>query len=375
MANECWDIVIVGGGFFGLVIAEHYCREGYQTLVLEREASAMTRASFANQARVHNGYHYPRSLLTAYRSRVNFPKFCNEYREAIISDFTKLYAIPRLGTKVSAHQFKTFMERIGAPICLAGQSFTKLFDSRTIEAVFEVTEYVFDALRLRDLAIDKLQNVGGQIKYETEALSISPVEGHFIVKAQKSQEELFFSANRVINVTYGRMNALNIASGIPIIPLKNELTEMAIVDVPDLFRSIGITVMCGPFFSLMPFPPRDMHTLSHVRYTPHCWWKDEEGAPYRDGYKILTMQNKQTHFPHMIRDASRYVPGLRDTKYLDSIWEIKTVLPISEVDDSRPILFKKDYFFKNYFCVMGGKIDNVFDAIEECRSMEGVQSL
>ena len=29
------------------------------------DADLMQRASYANQARVHNGYHYPRSLLTA----------------------------------------------------------------------------------------------------------------------------------------------------------------------------------------------------------------------------------------------------------------------------------------------------------------------
>ena len=371
MATESWDVVVVGGGFFGLSLAEYYCREGARAVVLERETAAITRASFSNQARIHNGYHYPRSFRTAYRSRVNFPRFCREYRDAVVSDFTKLYAIPRLLSKVTAQQYRLFIERIGAPIVPAAPAFVRLFNQRTIEAVFEVTEYAFDALKLRKIAIERLENAGGRIEYGTEALSVRPAGDRLEVHARASAEDRLYDARRVINATYGRLNAFNRASGIPLIPLKNELTEMALVDVPDAFQSLGITVMCGPFFSLMPFPPRSMHTLSHVRYTPHCWWRDEEGTPYRDGYEFLAARENISRFPHMVRDASRYVPGLRDLVYRDSIWEIKTVLPVSEVDDSRPILFKDNYHLKNYICVMGGKIDNIYDAIDECRSMRG----
>ncbi len=67
----------------------------------------------------------------------------------------------------------------------------------------------------------------------------------------------------------------------------------------------------------------------------------------------------------MIRDAARYLPCLRKCRYRDSLWEIKTVLPRSDMDDSRPILFNRDHGLKNLTCVMGGKIDNVYDAISE----------
>lgn len=43
-------------------------------LIIEKDCDLMQRASYGNQAKVHNGYHYPRSILTARRSRVNFSK-------------------------------------------------------------------------------------------------------------------------------------------------------------------------------------------------------------------------------------------------------------------------------------------------------------
>jgi hypothetical protein len=66
----------------------------------------------------------------------------------------------------------------------------------------------------------------------------------------------------------------------------------------------------------------------------------------------------------MIKDASRFIPLLSESAYVDSMWEIKTLLPRSEVDDSRPILFRRDHGFEGLHCVMGSKIDNVYDMID-----------
>jgi len=68
---ECQDLV-VGGGFFGCSLAVHLRDAGGGEVVLvEVGAVLLQRASYTNQARVHTGYHYPRSLLSALRSRVN----------------------------------------------------------------------------------------------------------------------------------------------------------------------------------------------------------------------------------------------------------------------------------------------------------------
>ena len=66
----------------------------------------------------------------------------------------------------------------------------------------------------------------------------------------------------------------------------------------------------------------------------------------------------------MQKDAARYLPVLAGCRYRDSLWEVKTVLPRSESDDSRPILFRPHHGLPGFHSVMGGKIDNVYDAIE-----------
>src|SRR6185369_16379410 len=110
-----YDAIVIGGGFFGCSIANYLKRRTKSVLLVEREDRLFRHASYANQARIHNGYHYPRSLHTAYRSRINFQSFVQEFPECVVNNFTSLYCISRSMSKVSARQFERFCQTIGAP--------------------------------------------------------------------------------------------------------------------------------------------------------------------------------------------------------------------------------------------------------------------
>src|SRR4051812_50175411 len=124
---ERWDAVVAGGGFYGLYLAEQLAARVRRVLLCEAGPALMARASYANQARVHNGYHYPRSVLTAVRSRVNFPRFLEEFGSAILQPVTHLYAIGRRGSLITADQFFRSMQRIGAPVAPAPPELADLF--------------------------------------------------------------------------------------------------------------------------------------------------------------------------------------------------------------------------------------------------------
>ncbi|MDU6912464.1 MAG: hypothetical protein E6388_10380 [Streptococcus salivarius] len=78
---------------------------------------------------------------------------------------------------------------------------------------------------------------------------------------------------------------------------------------------------------------------------------------------------KTSAWKYMIKDASRYMPILNECRYERSLWEVKTLLPRSETDDSRPILFRPNHGMKGFHCIMGGKIDNVYDAVEAIKNL------
>lgn len=365
-----YDVVIIGGGFFGSSLGLHLKTPKNKVLILEKENDLMMHASYNNQARVHGGYHYSRSLLTALRSRVNLTDFMEEYGEVVDSSFDKYYAISRAFSKVSARHFFLFCKRIGAEIEKAPAEARKLFNDNLIEDVFKVREYAFDSLKLRAIMRKKIEEAGVEVRFATEADAIAQTADGIKLTltdvATGNQSQVL--TPRVFNCTYSHINKLHHSSNLPFTPLKHELTEMALVDVPDELRKVGITVMDGPFFSIMPFPARGLHTLSHVRYTPHVEWHDNEGS-WRNGHQFLHDNLPPTAFQKMVADARRYVPAVGKSTHADSLWEVKTVLRASEHDDSRPILFSQNHGgIQGYTVVMGGKIDNIRDVLMEVSS-------
>ena len=95
-----FDSIIVGGGFYGARLARMLRERGGRVLLVERESRLLGRASLRNQARVHNGYHYPRSILTSLRSRLNYARFLTEYADCVDESFTHYYAI---ATRLQGH--------------------------------------------------------------------------------------------------------------------------------------------------------------------------------------------------------------------------------------------------------------------------------
>lgn len=365
-ADSTVDAVIIGGGFYGAAIAIYLAKQrGLKHIVLvERESALLTRASYNNQARVHNGYHYPRSFTTAYRSRVNLPRFVRDWPEAVKQDFTKLYAIARRNSKVTAKQFVRFCKEIGAKIEPADQSLRQLFEPRLIEEVFVVEEYAFDSSKLASWAESELRACGVEVRYETRVTAISKGE-HAQLKVamrEKDGNEAEIVSRYVFNCTYSGLNQF--AGDFPgtRTHLKQEITEMALMRVPPVLKELGITVMDGPFFSMMPFPARGLHTLSHVRYTPHMHWNDQRGI---DPYQKLNDYERATRVDRMVRDVGRYLPAALDATYVDSLFEVKTVLVKNEGDDGRPILFEKHKELPGCYSILGGKIDNIYDALEK----------
>jgi glycine/D-amino acid oxidase-like deaminating enzyme len=359
--------VVIGGGVYGCYVALQLAQRcgGEAVAIVEREADLLRCASYNNQARVHTGYHYPRSILTGLRSRINAPRFMAEFGDAIFSDFEQYYAIARGRSNVTAGQFEQFCRRIGAPLRPAPARVAALFDDDLIEAVYAVTEMVFDADRLRDRLRERIEARGIRLFLETEAQRISPPklwhgdELEVELTDRRSKQSDTLRCRLVYNCTYSRLNQVLARSGLTPIRLRHEATEMALVELPPALRHLSVTVMCGPFFSLMPFPAQGLATLSHVSYTPHYAWAEEPGAPKHVGHRPAFPL--PSHFDRMWRDAARYLPALRQARHAGSLWEVKTILPQSDVSDSRPILFKRDAELPGVISLLGGKIDNIYD--------------
>ena len=366
VSDSLFDAVIIGGGFYGAAIAIYLAkvRKFKRIVIIEKEHKLLSRASYNNQARVHNGYHYPRSFTTAYRSRINLPRFIRDWPEAIKSDFNKLYAIARRNSKVTARQFERFCRTIDAKIQIADDYYTSMFESKLIEAVFKVEEYAFDTTVLATCAEAELADLEIEILFESTATSIFQNKNKTLTIDLNRKDEQHDSivGRHVFNCTYSGLNQFYGDYLETQTRLKHEITEMALMKMPDNLKNLGVTVMDGPFFSFMPFPARGLHTLSHVRYTPHNYWNDKRGI---NPYDKISNYNKDSRIGRMVRDVTRYVPSIENSVYEDSLFEVKTILVKNEKDDGRPILFERHPRLRGLYSILGGKIDNIYDVFEK----------
>jgi glycine/D-amino acid oxidase-like deaminating enzyme len=361
------DAVIIGGGFYGTAIAIYLARQrGLKKIQLvERESNLLARASYNNQARIHNGYHYPRNFATAYRSRVNLPKFIVDWPDAVGKDFTNIYAIARRNSKTSARQFERFCKNIDAKCQRVTSEWASLFDRHFIEDVFAIEEYTFDSIKLAQWAELVLKKEGINVRLGTQATEINQGPDNMlqVLLEPKGRDNELVCCRYVFNCAYSGLNHLKGDLVRTQTSLKHEIAELALMKMPSELKDLGITVMDGPFFSMLPFPARaGLHTLSHVRFTPHLYWNDEVGiAPY----ERLCNYDRVSRVDRMVRDAGRYLPAIRKATYITSLFETKTILRKNEGDDGRPILFEKSVRLPGYFAILGGKIDNVYDILEK----------
>lgn len=352
LSKNTYNVVVIGGGFYGCIIALFSKRKFKKVLLVEKDSDLLVKASYNNQARIHNGYHYPRSYMTALRSHVNYSRFISDFKKAIEDKYLMIYAIAANNSKVTSSQFIKFCKSIDIPLSPPPKKVRDFFDNRLIEDVFMVEEAVFNAGKLRDILKKKLSSNKVKVLYKKEVIKVTSLNQYINLYLKNGTN---IKSKIVINCTYSGINQLLTNSSLPKLPLKHELAEMPLVKMPPKLKDMGFTIMDGPFFSIMPFPDKKMHTIHHVRYTPH----DSTLG------NLTSLSSQRSEFTFMIKDAARYIPELSKVEYRGSIYETKTVLTKNEFTDARPILFRKDYGIKNFHVVLGAKIDNIYDVIEE----------
>lgn len=367
-----YDKIIIGAGIYGLYSALVTGRKNEKILVLEKDKEAFKRATYINQARVHMGYHYPRSYSTAIKSKKYFDRFNKDFSFAIVSKFEQIYAISNDFSWTNAKQFEKFCKDVNIPC--EKISTEKFFKDKICEGAFITHEYAYDAQILKKYFLQelgKLPNV--HIKYNAQIRNINLINDYYEIKLNTEEE---FIAPFVLNCTYSGVNEILQKLDYEKFKLKYELCEIILCDVDEKFKKIGITVMDGPFFSIMPFGKSEFHSLTSVTFTPHKTCFNE--------LPIFQCQNKSkgfcnknnlgncndciakpnTAWEYMRGLTKKYIKDEFKFNYRGSLFSMKPILKESEIDDSRPTIIKTFTKSPTFISVLSGKINTVYDLDE-----------
>lgn len=367
-----YDKIIIGAGLYGLYSAEICGRKGEKVLVLEYDDEPFKRATYINQARVHMGYHYPRSYSTAIKSAKYFERFNNDYDFCIMKEFDKVYATSSNFSWTNAEQFKKFCQ--DSDIRCDEVSTDRYFNKGMCDGAFLTKEYTYDAAILKDYFMNKISSYTNvEIKYNSRLKEIIKKETHFELKLNSGES---YSTDYLLNATYASTNQITKMLGYEPFKIKYELCEIIICNINDKLKDVGITVMDGPFFSIMPFGRTGYHSLTSVTFTPHVTSHDTlpnfecqskcNGfcSPNQLGNCNYCSAKPESAWPYMSNMAKKYLKAEYGFEYAYSLFSMKPILKASEIDDSRPTVIRQFSTNPTFVSVLSGKINTVYDLDE-----------
>lgn len=373
MTIEGFDKVIIGAGLYGLYAALFCCIKGQKVIVLECEDAAFKRATFINQARVHQGYHYPRSISTALKSAGYFERFNRDYAFCINKEFEQIYATSTEYSWSNGKQFKDFCRAANIPC--EELNLNNFFKSNMCDGAFRTREYTYDAMILREYLLEELKKYTSnvEIQYSVKISGIDKDSDRYIINTEGGAK---YSSGYILNATYAGTNQILDMLGFEKFKIKYELCEIILCNVNDKLKGLGITVMDGPFFSIMPFGKTGYHSLTSVTFTPHTTSYEEvptfscqeRSDGYCTKYRLGNCNNcparPVTAFPYMDHLARKYMRNEYTFSYDNSLFSMKPILMSSELDDSRPTVVRKYSDGPTFVSVLSGKINTVYDLDE-----------
>lgn len=373
------DKIIIGAGLYGLYAALTSAKKGQTVIVLEQEKEPFTRATYINQARVHMGYHYPRSMATAMKSAGYFRRFNEDFGFAIHSQFDQVYATSSFFSWTDAKEFKRFCKNAGIPC--KDVPIEQYFNDGVCDGAFLTQEYTYDAHILRDYLLEELKKYPHiSLRFEQNIQRIVKESDRFslyVTSASEPEKTIRLESDFVLNASYASVNqVLKQIEGLEpeLFGLKYELCEIILTSVNDKLRDVGITVMDGPFFSIMPFGKTGYHSLTSVTFTPHktCYEGipefpcNQEGVcgPQKLGNCNSCLMKPLSAWDYMSALAKKYLKEEYEFTYEKSLFSMKPILKASEIDDSRPTVIKYASQNPTFVSVLSGKINTIYDMDE-----------
>lgn len=365
-----YNYVIFGAGIFGSYAALRMSQAGLRVLLLDHDSRPWRKASAVNQARMHFGYHYPRSIATARLANGYRERFHAEHADFINDTFTKYYAIDKAGSLTSAAQFQRFCDFVGIPCCRTNRD-DLVKDSR-LEGLYETTEYSFDPFLLRDHYRGALTDTDAVLGFGWHLVAARDDAPRWEIDLRRGDDErVTVTADSVLNATYANINAVNQAFGLEDVGIEYEMSEVVILYSSQL-QGVGLTVMDGPYFSVMPYGRSGFHSLTSVLYTHHgvnrsihptfgCQDRNPNCTPQSLASCTSCPAHPDSNQTKMLRQMSLYINEDVETFVHGSLFTVKAKLASSQIDDARPTDIRVLHEKPKFAYVFSGKINSIYE--------------
>ena len=339
-------IAVIGGGIFGVQTAiKLSCN--HEVTLFEKNNDILNSASGINQYRLHKGYHYPRSKETVQSSLHSEILFRKEFRDAIMDNGEHYYCISKRDSLTNSNEYIEFCKSNKLKFLICNLN---LVNKENINLCIKVKESLFDPLLLKKICWKKLKENKIKVNLNTSA-SI----------------EFLHSFDFIIIATYSDLNKLLEKFPEQQIELQFELCEKPVIKPPKSLENKSIVIMDGPFMCIDPFGHTGNSVLGNVVHAIHHTNIGKFPIFHKSFNPLLNRgvidNPKITNFPKFIESAAEFIPQIKESKHIGSMFTIRAVLPNMEKTDSRPTLVTK--ISNNIITIFSGKIGNCMEAAEK----------
>ena len=312
-------IAIIGAGFLGCSLSLVLSKKN-QVDLYEKTGSILSGASSYNQMRFHGGYHYPRSQKTFNEIKKSKKDFIEFFSNKIFENTQNFYSIPFKKTKTSPKKYVSFMKRNN--LFFKNYINPKYF-SNNINKSFRVKEKILNYFKFKNICRKKLIKANVNIKLNKV----------FKKKQINDYDKIFVC-------TYSENNRVIKDLGFKIEDnFRYELVEKIIIKLPDEFKNKSFVVIDGNFVCCDPYLGTNYHLLSDVYYSKIEIKKCKEYKFKSNKRKFANKTPKKnlkfSNFSKFINNSSKFLPFLKDAKYIKSMFTIRTLLSNKEKTDER----------------------------------------
>ena len=319
--------------------------------IFDRSDSLMTRAATNNQARLHLGFHYPRSSETIRQTIHGFQQFVDNFGSCISYPKQNYYAIHNDGY-INFEEYLNAMDEHDLNYEIVGHEHCRFFrEPKNISGIIKVNEGVIYLDKMaRKLTTWLESNVN--IHCNTFVSDIDPDKGSLLVNG-----ELLTGYDVIINCTYTDINL-----GLPKekhFELKYEVTALAIVDAP-FGDEIAITIMDGPFVALYPVGNHKA-SLSSVSHTPFIKCSNVSDLETQL-MQALKNKNSQRVIADIINHGNELLKLNLTLSDIQDIWIAPKTKVLQDKGDQRLTEIR---IHENLISVLCGKLDAVYNITDQ----------
>ncbi len=339
-------IAVVGGGLFGCTAALTLARAGHDVHLYEAKASLMNGATAHTFARLHRGYHYPRSPETGRESREAEASFRAEYGDSVIDTGRQLYVVPDHDyNHINPDTYHAFLVQEGLRFYRTGN-------------VFRVIEPRLDLAHLQRQVRAKLD--------------VSNVKVHLATTPDGAELRLDF--DRIVLATYASLNLSLLDFGLPPEPYRFQVVERPLVFLPSDFHGTSIVVIDGPYGCLDPLDDSTIHMLGHVTHSIHTettsfWPHVPLSLAHFIGGGMIPAHELDgiTRFSSIVESLGQWVANLDKAEHIGSTFVVRAVPAYVEDTDQRPTLVER--LNEQVVRLFSGKLGTAVQAAHQVTAM------